>query len=243
MTIIIETPAPPTRERLVLVPPGCPLPVLARDATPADLARGGYERLGPEVLRVSAAEWHAMKLRAEGREAHGEPGTLAHLRNDLRDAEKRAEKAERERDDLLARINDAEEAARALRAGLRAAADLLGGEPGPDVHRDYTDGGRASPRVSLATYADVVPSQQPSEASAVEVLRELVAWVDSKGGGFDAIIVRARRVLAASGPDPSAVVRAVETLREQAFRGPARRTAALEALLDTFDAYRKAGGK
>lgn len=83
----------------------------------------------------------------------------------------------------------------------------------------------------------------PSEASAVEVLRELVAWVDSKGGGFDAIIVRARRVLAASGPDPSEMVRAVETLREQAFRGPARRTAALEALLDTFDAYRKAGGK
>ena len=49
----------------------------------------------------------------------------------------------------------------ALGAGLRAAADLLGGEPGPDVHRDYTDGGRASPRVSLATYAEVVPWPSP----------------------------------------------------------------------------------
>ena len=159
------------------------------------------------------------------------------------------------------------------------------GTCGYDAHGGRDAGGRVSPRVSLATYAGIVSSQQPSEASAtletarrrlaavaesmtehayqemasalevdacragpseasaVEVLRELVAWVDSKGGGFDAIIVRARRVLAASGPDPSEVVRAVETLREQAFRGPARRTAALEALLDTFDAYRKAGGK
>lgn len=108
--IIIETPAPPTRERLVLVPPESCDPIRevdtgallglsvrtphARDATPDDLARGGYERLGPEVLRVSAAEWRELKLRAEGREAHGEPGTLAHLRNDLRDAISRAEAAE-----------------------------------------------------------------------------------------------------------------------------------------------------
>lgn len=103
--IIIETPAPPTRERLVLVPPDAVSrtasePALnvhtsaGRDATPADLERGGYERLGPEVLRVSAAEWRELKLRAEGREAHGEPGTLAHLRNDLRDAISRAEAAE-----------------------------------------------------------------------------------------------------------------------------------------------------
>ena len=112
-------------------------------------------------------------------------------------------------------------------------------------------GGRMWAREALASVRRSVPHARvirivrarPSEASAVEVLRELVAWVDSKGGGFDAIIVRARRVLAASGPDPSEMVRAVETLREQAFRGPARRTAALEALLDTFDAYRKAGGK
>ena len=97
--------------------------------------------------------------------------------------------------------------------------------------------------VPTARIIRIVRKARPSEASAVEVLRAMVAWVDSKGGGFNAIIARARRVLAASGPDPSEMVRAVETLREQAFRGPARRTAALEALLDTFDAYRKAGGK
>lgn len=100
-----------------------------------------------------------------------------------------------------------------------------------------------APKVPHARVIRIVRKARPSEASAVEVLRAMVAWVDSKGGGFNAIIARARRVLAASGPDPSEMVRAVETLREQAFRGPARRTAALEALLDTFDAYRKAGGK
>lgn len=131
--IIIETPAPPRAERLVLVPLWAASPDLnggdltiastpARDATPADLARGGYERLGPEVLRVSAAEWIAMKLRAEGLEAHGEPGTLAHLRNDLRDAE-------RERDEALGahRSALAEQTARAdtnFRAALKVQGDM-----------------------------------------------------------------------------------------------------------------------
>ena len=52
---------------------------------------------------------------------------------------------------------------------------------------------------------------RPSEASAVEVLRELVAWDDQPRGEirpFAPIIDRARRVLAASGPDPMPVVRA-----------------------------------
>jgi len=134
--IIIETPAPPTRERLVLVPPETVSIVrengtviglsiraaCGRDATPDDLARAGYEQLGPEVLRVSAAEWRAMKLRAEGREAHGEPGTLAHLRNDLRDAEKRAERAERERDEARSEV-----------ARLTAPAE---GEPTDEALRD-----------------------------------------------------------------------------------------------------------
>ena len=85
--IIIETPTT-TRERLVLVPPdavsrtegGDELLTIrtanARDATPADLERAGW------VLREvpSAA-------------AQPAPGTLAHLRNDLRDAVN-------ERDDL-----------------------------------------------------------------------------------------------------------------------------------------------
>lgn len=162
--IIIKTPQPDAEERLVLVPPsavteyeseagprldlkGC----CARDATPADLERGGYvtgemlaehvrivwaagqkaepvgvamlrklkeraekaeaaargaeERaaraeaeaamtLAPGELVISAPAFRELKLRAEGRESHGEPGTLAHLRNDLRDATKRAEEAE-----------------------------------------------------------------------------------------------------------------------------------------------------
>ena len=90
--IIIETPTT-TRERLVLVPPSCVTEEyesqagprlgitggVARDATPADLKRGGFAPLAEQP----------------------DPGTLAHLRADLRDAVKRAEKAERERDDLL----------------------------------------------------------------------------------------------------------------------------------------------
>ncbi len=61
--IIIETPAPPTRERLVLVPPSCVTEEyesqagprlgitggVARDATPADLERGGWVPLAAFV--------------------------------------------------------------------------------------------------------------------------------------------------------------------------------------------------
>lgn len=69
--IIIETPAPPTRERLVLVPPGTCTDYVdkpglvrlvttdARDATPADLARAGYE----PVERAEKAEWSARVAR------------------------------------------------------------------------------------------------------------------------------------------------------------------------------------
>ena len=67
---------------------------------------------------------------------------------------------------------------------------------------------------SKVSVPEVDPS--PSEASAVAVLRELVAYdnvgfaYDSEPGGkrFGAIVDRARVVLAASGPDPAAVVRA-----------------------------------
>ena len=102
----------------------------------------------------------------------------------------------------------------------------------------------------------IVPKARPSpsEASTVEVLRELVAWVDSKGGGFDAIIVRARRVLAASGPDPSEVVRAAmaeEDARVRMVRASYAELPSLEgdwlrcveATRVAVKAYRKAGGK
>ncbi len=91
--IIIETPAPPTLERLVLVPadavsrtasePALDVHTSAgRDATPADLARGGYVPLA----------------------AQPDPGTLAHLRADLRDAVRRAEHAEQLTSELQATI-------------------------------------------------------------------------------------------------------------------------------------------
>lgn len=137
--IIIETPAPPTRERLVLVPvdacsevrEGDPraklgakvgltvLGTYARDATAADLERAGWVRemvepTGPGTLAHLRADLRDMTARAEKAEA-----TLAmHGRPTYVEAVERAEKAERERDDLLARINDAEEAARTLRAEL-----------------------------------------------------------------------------------------------------------------------------
>lgn len=95
----------------------------------------------------------------------------------------------------------------------------------------------------------------PSEASAVEVLRELVAW----DGGllpcfFSDVLDRARAVLAASGPDPMPVVRAAmeETDAEEAFsaaphcgrRGEAAALdAAARARTEAVKKYRKAGGK
>ena len=96
------------------------------------------------------------------------------------------------------------------------------------------------------------------EASAVEVLRELVRWDDAPSEGqLEPTIHRARRVLAASGPDPSEVVRAAmrETEAEEAHvrvvgeprdvRLAAVRAvgAAQQARASAVDAYRKAGGK
>jgi len=180
--IIIET---TTRERLVLVPEKqIVCTTHTRDATPEDLARGGF------VLREQAA-----------------PGTLAHLRADLRDMTARAEKAEAHIKGLhLARPSEASAVA-VLRELVRVGTTLAGKTPLP----------KEDIRVSLECFADEV--------------RDVRTALD-----------RARRVLAAAGPDPMPVVRAAGHLREQAFRGLDRRAAALEALLDTFDAYRKAGG-
>lgn len=151
MPIIIETPAPPTRERLVLVSPSSvsnPIETLngevftvhtteARDATPADLERAGYvtgEMLAEQVRIVWAASQDAI-ARAEKAERtlreQVDPGTLAHLRNDLRDMTARAEKAERLhseaeaqiacRSELRAKLAEAERERDAARAELAAA--------------------------------------------------------------------------------------------------------------------------
>jgi len=109
VTIIIETPAPPTRERLVLVPPGTCTDYVdkpglvrlvttdARDATAADLERAGY------VTGEMLAE-HVRIVWAAGQEA--EPAGVAMLRR-LKD---RAEKAERERDEEKRHAGDAADA-------------------------------------------------------------------------------------------------------------------------------------
>lgn len=120
MPIIIETPAPPTRERLVLVssssvsnpietPNGEVFTVRtteARDATAADLARGGWvPRLIVDGLRVEVADERA---RAEKAEASLRMSvTPAHA-----EAIERAEKAERERDEAV------KESAGALRSAM-----------------------------------------------------------------------------------------------------------------------------
>ena len=100
----------------------------------------------------------------------------------------------------------------------------------------------------------IVRKARPSEPSAVEVLRDMLATWDARGiirvDAFEA----ARRVLAASGPDPMPVVRAAmrETEAWDAYlAAPATRSRAETEVLDNasrkrfaaVDAYRKAGGK
>ena len=91
------------------------------------------------------------------------------------------------------------------------------------------------------------PPSSPSEASAIAVLRELVAWDEtptSCGLEFGPIADRARRVLAGAGPDPMRVVGAAleETAAEEAeMKG--RLIAAREARRLWVGSYRKAGGK
>lgn len=91
----------------------------------------------------------------------------------------------------------------------------------------------------------------PSEASAVEVLRELVAWTRHAYRPLGLILDKAHRVLAGAGPDPMPVVRAAmeETDAEEAemvhpsAANAGRRMRAREARRRAVDTYRKAGGK
>ena len=87
----------------------------------------------------------------------------------------------------------------------------------------------------------------PSEASAVEVLRSFIAWVDCDDGEEEAplrpIEDAARRVLAASGPDPSEVVRAAMAWGLACKRYGGRPLDLEIKTLEAVDAYRKAGGK
>jgi hypothetical protein len=105
--IIIET---TTRERLVLVPEKqIVCTTHTRDATPEDLARGGF------VLREQAA-----------------PGTLAHLRADLRDMTARAEKAEAH----IKGLHDAEQETRRI---LDAVLGERTSDAATRLHNDWVD--------------------------------------------------------------------------------------------------------
>lgn len=120
--IIIETPAPPTRERLVLVPldtvsreAGAELLTIrtanARDATPDDLARAGY------VLRGGREDLDCV---------------ISDLTAQVREAEARAEKAEAH----IKGLHDAEHDTRGI-------LDAVLGEPTADaatrLHNDWVD--------------------------------------------------------------------------------------------------------
>ena len=134
MTIIIETPAPPTRERLVLVPPGAvrePLPgeyrkpgcfVVGtgegRDATAADLERAGWV---PLAAFVGPLDLLSPPTLAGALEA------IAHLRADLRDAVKERDELRHHYDaagpehNLLALLDSYESDADTARAQASAA--------------------------------------------------------------------------------------------------------------------------
>lgn len=108
-------------------------------------------------------------------------------------------------------------------------------------HQDMAEEIAADARNAGAKHARVIRivRARPSEASAVEVLRELVAY-PGNGGDLARIQARARCVLAASGPDPSEVVRAALSWSEATAANGTARTVALQL---ACVAYRKAGGK
>lgn len=81
----------------------------------------------------------------------------------------------------------------------------------------------------------------PSEASAVEVLRALVASWDETGRVREPLFANARCVLAAAGPDPSEVARAAMRYLDHGDDG--RLGSAWVKFREAVDAYRKAGGK
>ena len=113
-------------------------------------------------------------------------------------------------------------------------------------HQDMAEEIAADARNAGAKHARViriVRKARPSEASAVEVLRELVAWGDNEDADTDDVIRiagKARRVLAASGPNPMPVVRAALWWSEATAANGTARTVALQL---ACVAYRKAGGK
>ena len=128
--IIIETPTEPTRERLVLVPPLACTDIVgkpghlrvslcdARDATPEDLARGGY------VPQGSRQDLDCV---------------ISDLTAQVRDAIARAEKAERERDAAIALADALDRGSQETRRIL----DAVIGEPtaaaATRLHNDWVD--------------------------------------------------------------------------------------------------------
>ena len=87
----------------------------------------------------------------------------------------------------------------------------------------------------------IVRKARPSEASAVEVLRALVASWDETGRVREPLFANARCVLAAAGPDPMPVVRAA--MRYWNYGPDGRLGPTWVGFREACEAYRKAGGK
>ena len=86
------------------------------------------------------------------------------------------------------------------------------------------------------------PAPSPSEASAVEVMRDIVAILEKYPlEDTPRALIKARRVLAASGPDPMPVVRAAMRYLDHGPDG--RLGPAWMGFREACEAYREAGGK
>ena len=162
--IIIETPVPPVRERLVLVPVG-ETHAHCRDATPEDLARAGYVLLVGYLPRreVETAVSDAMDLQRRLIEAEGHAAELALERDD---AIARAEKAERERDEARAEL-------------ARLTAPVEGEPSGDELYATYGDHGDTDTcmrRIYRLGVAHERARQQPAQDRATdEELADLYA--------------------------------------------------------------------
>lgn len=130
--IIIETPAPPTRERLVLVPVG-ETHAHCRDATPEDLARAGWAPLAAFVGPLDMLTPPTLEGALEA---------IRHLADLERHAVGVAEDATREREEAIARAEKAERERDEARAELARLTAPVEGEPsGDELYATYGDHG------------------------------------------------------------------------------------------------------
>ncbi len=289
--IFVKTPQPDTEERLVLVPPGAVvreyesqagprfdlLGCVARDATPADLARAADADAHDQLARhyretigkLQAASARAEKAERELATERHEHGSTLTSRDMIHN---KLAQAERERDEAKAGHNAVQPRVYALEADLAETVherDALRAElarltaPGEGSEGEPTDEellatANAAWAANMSTAADARRAlfragvahkrarQQPAKDRATDeeffeaYQRAFVLAADEEEASLRPIEEAARRVLAASGPDPSEVVRAALSWSEATAANGTARTVALQL---ACVAYRKAGGK